>query len=68
MTNPIRDHMLNWEAKAIEQCRNDPAFPKNICPVCVIELPDCLCVRRAIKDDLRYANKPKPKSWWRWWV
>jgi hypothetical protein len=50
LPNPIADHYSNWEAAAIEKCRNDPSIrAANLCPVCMIDLPVCHCVNRCYK-------------------
>lgn len=52
--NPIVQAAADWEAEAIEQCRNDPALMKrlnelDICVVCMVKRP-CLCERKRIKE------------------
>lgn len=47
MPGPIAAAAAQWEAKAIEKCRNDPLFKElNLCPVCVMGLPNCLCTKK----------------------
>ena len=53
MTNWAQKHAQEWEAKAIEKCRNDPRVAAaGLCPVCMIPSP-CQCERNQMILEMR---------------
>jgi hypothetical protein len=58
--NPTQKAAQDWEAKAIEKCRNDPQVAAlGLCPSCLVPHP-CRCERKeAIKEMRAYyeANR-----------
>ncbi len=61
--HPAQKAAQEWEADAIEKCRNDPAVAAaGLCPVCMCSSP-CLCDMRAAITEMRTfyeANRRTP--------
>ena len=56
MPGPITKAMGDWEADAIEACRNDPAVAAaGLCYVCMTPLPVCLCADRCARCGMPFG-------------
>lgn len=72
--NRVREAAEDWQAAAIEKCRNDPEFmARGLCPECVC-LPPCMCADDNTRTEMRaefnrimHANPfPQGGIRWRW--
>ena len=66
MNSVIKSLNDEWQRKAIEKTMADPNFPKDMCPICVMNHP-CLCdddVERAVIHNLTANPYQRDGRWY----
>lgn len=56
--NKVQQAAMDWEAKAIEECKKDPSIAAmGMCPVCMTFIP-CLCDKeQAVRAMRKYHDE-----------